>query len=96
MHMTAIASARGAVEAGKNYCVQMWFTMYLFIQLFNFTAERFVFFIMEFLFFYIYFLAGHDLGLAHAQDPDLVGTATDLAHAAAATAGIYTTVLIPQ
>lgn len=40
--------------------------------------------------------SGHDLGLAHAHDPDLVDTATDLAHAAVATAGTYTTVLTSQ
>lgn len=90
MPMTAIASARGVVEAGENYCVQKWSAMFSVIHFLSFTAEPFIKQNVSNTF------PGRDLGLAHAQDPDLVDTATDLAHAAVATAGIYTTVLNSQ
>lgn len=42
MLMTAIASARGVVEAGEKYCVRRWLAMLLFICFLNFNAEPFM------------------------------------------------------
>lgn len=41
MPTTAIASARGVVEAGENYCAQGWFSMFSFTNFLNLTAEPF-------------------------------------------------------
>lgn len=64
------------------------------IHFLNFIAEPFI--NQKDLSLFLNTFSGRGLGLAHAQDPDLEDTATDLAHEAVATAGTYTVVLISQ
>lgn len=83
MPMTAIASARGVVEAGENDLFVKCMACYIFFTALLFLKQCILFFLN-------YTYLGHDLGHAHAQDLDPEDTATDLAHAAVATAGTYT------